>query len=434
MNISQDLKNIFNSLYDGILIIDIKGIVVYINSSYTRITKLREEDIVGKRLLDVRKDSYLTEVMKTGKKKIGLYRTIADIKYLVNMVPIEENGKIIGGISVVNDMQDIQKTLDNTLIMLNSLKEKVKTLNRNKENFDSIVTVDKNSIDLKKYAKKISENDSNILISGEIGTGKEIFAKAIHGYSSRKDNSFICFNCASYDKENLEKDLFGNDDPNKRNLGALQLAENGTLFLDEISELDYSLQYKLEKFLQNKNIEKIETQLTNRSNIRIICSTSRNLFALVEEGKFRKDLYYRLAVIPLNLLPLRNRRKDILVLANNFLEELIFKYRKEKIFSEEVKQILYNYDWPGNIRELKNIVEFLFHTSESNIISLENIPANLYSHKKDEKIRSLNEYIRDNEKKYILRVLKNFENNLAGKKKAAEALGISLATLYNKIL
>lgn len=433
MEITEELKNIFDSLYDGILIIDNKGIVKYINPSYTRITRLKEQDIINKKLLDVRKDSHLTEVMKTGKKKIGLYRTIADIKYLVNMVPIYKNNKIIGGISVVNDMQDIQKTLDSTLNTLNSLKEKVRILNKNKYSFDSIIAVDKRSIELKKYTQKIAKNDSNILITGETGTGKELFANAIHGYSKRTNAPFITLNCASLEKEMLERELFGFSENGKEEIGLFQLADGGTLYLEEVSELDYSLQNKLLKVLQNMTIRKIGSLNEIPVNFRLICSTNRDLLMLAEKGQFRKDLYYRISVIPLKLLSLKNRRDDIPVLADKFLKDLSFKYRKDIYFSEEVVDVLYNYDWPGNIRELKNIVEFLFNTVDDSVIVNENLPEYLNLNKKIENIKSLDKYIKEIEKKYIKKVLTNYEDNLEGKKKAANALNISLATLYNKL-
>lgn len=433
MEITKELKNIFDSLYDGILIIDNKGIVKYINPSYTRITRLNEDEIINKKLLDVRKDSHLTEVMKTGKKKIGLYRTIADVKYLVNMVPIYDNDEIIGGISVVNDMQDIQKTLDNTLSVLNSLKEKVEILNKNKYSFDSIIAVDKRSVELKKYSQKVSKNDANILITGETGTGKELFASAIHGYSKRASAPFITLNCASLEKEALEKELFGFSENGKEKIGLFQLVEGGTLYLEEISELDYSLQNKLLKVLQNMTIRKIGTLNEIPVNFRLICSTNRDLLALADKGEFRIDLYYRISVIPLKLLSLKNRREDVPVLADKFLKDLSLKYRKDIYFSEEVIKVFYNYDWPGNIRELKNIVEFLFNTVDETVIVNENLPEYLNLNKKIENIKTLDKYVKEAEKKYIKKVLLNYEDNLEGKKKAANALNISLATLYNKL-
>ena len=438
MKIDNNLKNIFDSLYDGILIIDKNGIVVYTNPSYSRITKINKEDILNKRLLDVRKDSHLTKVMKTGIKEIGQYRTINNIKYIVNMVPIIEKGEIVGGISVLNDMQDIQKNLDKTLAILDNLKEKVKILNKSKYSFDSIIAVDKSSVELKNYSKKISLNDSNILITGESGTGKKIYAHAIHNGSNRASFPFIAINCTTYSKENLEKELFGLEqdafyDEKKRKIGLLQLVDGGTLFLDEISELDYSLQTKLLHVLQEKTFTKMESLKEISVDFRLISTTNKNLLELVNQGKFRKDLYYRISVIPLNLLPLKNRKGDILALANKFLKDLSIKYRREVSFSEDVIKILLSYDWSGNIRELRNIVEFLFNISDSSVITIEDLPDYLYLNKKNESYKNLNDYLKECEKKYIKKILSNFENNLEGKKKTAKLLGISLATLYNKL-
>ena len=438
MKIDNNLKNIFDSLYDGILIIDKNGIVLYTNPSYTRITKINKEDIENKRLLDVRKDSHLTKVMKTGIKEIGQYRTINNIKYIVNMVPIIEEGKIVGGISVLNDMQDIQKNLDKTLAILDNLKEKVKILNKSKYNFDSIIAVDKNSIEIKNYSKKISLNDSNILITGESGTGKKIYAHAIHNRSNRASFPFISINCTTFSKENLEKELFGSEqdvfyDEKRRKIGLLQLVDGGTLFLDEISELDYSLQTKLLHVLQEKTLTQIGGLKEIPIDFRLICTTNKDLLELVNQGKFRKDLYYRISVIPLKLLPLKNRRGDIPALADKFLKDLSKKYRKEVSFSEDVIKLLSNYDWSGNIRELRNIVEFLFNISDNSVITIEDLPDYLYLNKKNENYKNLNDYLKECEKKYIRKILSNFENNLEGKKKTAKLLGISLATLYNKL-
>ena len=394
MKIDNNLKNIFDSLYDGILIIDKSGIVVYVNPSYTRITKIDKEDIENKRLLDVRKDSHLTKVMKTGIKEIGQYRTINNIKYIVNMVPIIEEGKIVGGISVLNDMQDIQKNLDKTLAILDNLKEKVKILNKSKYNFDSIIAIDKSSVELKKYSKKISLNDSNVLITGESGTGKKVYAHAIHNGSDRANYPFISVNCTTFSKENLEKELH---------------------------------------VLQEKTLIQVGGLKEIPVDFRLICTTNKNLLELVNQGKFRKDLYYRISVIPLNLLPLKSRKGDIPALANKFLKDLSIKYRREISFSEDVIKILLNYDWSGNIRELRNIVEFLFNISDGTVITVEDLPDYLHLNKKIESYKNLNDYLRECEKKYIRKVLNNFENNLEGKKKAAKLLGISIATLYNKL-
>lgn len=439
MNFENKLKVVLDSLYDGILIIDEKGIVQYINPSYTRITKIKEEEILNKKLTDVRKDSHLTRVMKSGIQELGLYRTIGNIKYIVNMVPIIENKKIIGGISVVNEMQDIQNTLDKTLLLLDNLKQKVKTLNKNKYTFDSIISIDKNSIDTKNYAKKISKSESNVLIFGESGTGKELYAHAIHSESLRKNSTFIALNCATLDKNLIESELFGyeegafTDAKKFGKIGLFQMADGGTLFLDEIAELDYSLQNKLLRVLQEKTIRKIGGTEEITVDFRLICATNQNLLELVNSGKFRKDLYYRIAVIPLNLLPLKERRKDILPLAEKFISDLCQKYKKEVKISDEVKHILYSHNWNGNVRELRNVMEFAFSTVDGNILLAKDIPFQISKNLEILDIENLSEYIKKIEKEYILNALSKYDNNITGKKEAAKKLGISLATLYNKL-
>ena len=213
----------------------------------------------------------------------------------------------------------------------------------------------------------------------------------------------------------------------------MQLVDGGTLVLDEISELDESLQTKLLHVLQEKTLTQIGRLKEIPIDFRLICTTNKDLLELVNQGKFRKDLYYRISVIPLKLLPLKNRRGDIPALADKFLKDLSKKYRKEVSFSEDVIKLLSNYDWSGNIRELRNIVEFLFNTSDSTIITIEDLPDYLYISKENENYKNLNDYLRECEKKYIKKILNNFDNSLEGKKQAAKLLEISLATLYNKL-
>ncbi|WP_261789640.1 sigma-54 interaction domain-containing protein [Fusobacterium animalis] len=284
----------------------------------------------------------------------------------------------------------------------------------------------------------MSLNDSNVLITGESGTGKKVYAHAIHNESDRANYPFISVNCTTFSKENLEKELFGLEqdvfyDDKRRKIGLLQLVDGGTLLLDEISELDYSLQTKLLHVLQEKTLIQIGGLKEIPVDFRLICTTNKNLLELVNQGKFRKDLYYRISVIPLNLLPLKSRKGDIPALANKFLKDLSIKYRREISFSEDVIKILLNYDWSGNIRELRNIVEFLFNISDGTVITVEDLPDYLHLNKKIESYKNLNDYLRECEKKYIRKVLNNFENSLEGKKKAAKLLGISIATLYNKL-
>lgn len=443
LKITEWVKIILDSLYDGILIIDSEGIVRYINPAYTRITKVKEEDIIGKKLSDVRRGSYLTEVIKSGKLQLNVHRKMDEVEYIVNMVPIYgKKNKILGGISLLNELNDVYKLtekLNLSKIIIQNLKEHVKSLGSGKYNFDDIIAVDKKSVEIKEFAKRIALTDSNVLITGESGTGKELYASAIHNFSLRKDFPFIPVNCASFEKSLIESELFGYEEGTftgaKKNgkTGLFQLANGGVLFLDEIGELEYGLQGKLLRVLQEKSIRKIGGGKEIPIDVRLICATNKDLFKLMEEGKFRRDLYYRIAIIPLTIPPLRERKDDIPSLANKFISDLSQKYKKDMFLSQEAIQLLKEYDWCGNIRELKNIIEFTFNMREEKIILKEHLPIKIEENILDSEIIELNEYINKVEKEYINKAIAKYGDNVEGKKKAAKALGISLATFYNKL-
>ncbi|WP_177164372.1 sigma-54-dependent Fis family transcriptional regulator [uncultured Fusobacterium sp.] len=443
LKITEWVKIILDSLYDGILIIDSEGIVRYINPAYTRITKVKEEDIIGKKLSDVRKGSYLTEVIKSGKLQLNVHRKMDEVEYIVNMVPIYgKKNKVLGGISLLNELNDVYKLtekLNLSKIIIQNLKEHVKSLGSGKYNFDDIIAVDKKSVEIKEFAKRIALTDSNVLITGESGTGKELYASAIHNFSLRKDFPFIPVNCASFEKSLIESELFGYEEGTftgaKKNgkTGLFQLANGGVLFLDEIGELEYGLQGKLLRVLQEKSIRKIGGSKEIPIDVRLICATNKDLFKLMEEGKFRRDLYYRIAIIPLTIPPLRERKDDIPSLANKFISDLSQKYKKDMFLSQEAIQLLKEYEWCGNIRELKNIIEFTFNMREEKVILKEHLPIKVEENILDSEIIELNEYINKVEKEYINKAIAKYGDSVEGKKKAAKALGISLATFYNKL-
>lgn len=443
IKITGHAKLIFDSLYDGILIVDKEGVVRYINPAYTRITKVEEKNIIGRYLSEVRPGSRLTDVVKDEKMELGAHRKMGDVEYLVNMVPIYEDGKVIGGISLLNELIDIYKLtekLNLSKIIIQNLKEHVKTLGNGKYSFDDIITVDEKSIEVKEFAKRIALADSNVLITGESGTGKELYASAIHNFSARKDFPFIPVNCASFEKNLIESELFGYEEGSftgaKKNgkTGLFQLAQGGTLFLDEIGELEYGLQGKLLRVLQEKSIRKIGGSKEIPIDVRLICATNKNLEQMIEENTFRRDLYYRIAIMPMSIPPLRDKKNDIKAIAEKFLSDLSMKYRKEVRLNGNALKVLKEYDWPGNIRELKNIIEFTFSMAEGNEIKAEHLPINMKNNiNENENILPLSEIVREAEQNYLKKVIEIYGDSVEGKKKAAKALNISLATLYNKL-
>lgn len=443
IKITGHAKLIFDSLYDGILIIDKEGIVRYINPAYTRITKVEEKNIIGRYLSEVRPGSRLTNVVKNEKMELGAHRKMGEVEYLVNMVPIYEEGKVIGGISLLNELVDIYKLtekLNLSKIIIQNLKEHVKTLGNGKYSFDDIIAVDEKSVEVKDFAKRIALADSNVLITGESGTGKELYASAIHNLSPRKDFPFIPVNCASFEKNLIESELFGYEEGAftgaKKNgkTGLFQLAQGGTLFLDEIGELEYGLQGKLLRVLQEKSVRKIGGSKEIPIDVRLICATNKNLEKMIQDNTFRRDLYYRIAIMPLSILPLREKKNDIKSIAEKFLLDLSIKYKKEVKLNENALKVLKEYDWPGNIRELKNIIEFTFNMVEGNEIKAEHLPIAIKKNlKENDNISPLSEVVREAEKSYLKKVIEIYGDSVEGKKKVAKALEISLATLYNKL-
>ena len=436
-------KLIFDSLYDGILIVDKEGVVRYINPAYTRITKVEEKNIIGRYLSEVRPGSRLTDVVKDEKMELGAHRKMGDVEYLVNMVPIYEDGKVIGGISLLNELIDIYKLtekLNLSKIIIQNLKEHVKTLGNGKYSFDDIITVDEKSIEVKEFAKRIALADSNVLITGESGTGKELYASAIHNFSARKDFPFIPVNCASFEKNLIESELFGYEEGSftgaKKNgkTGLFQLAQGGTLFLDEVGDMPSYLQVKLLRVLERKEITRLGSNQVIKIDVRLIAATNKNMEELVTKGEFREDLYYRLNVIPIKLPPLRERKEDIKILAKNFID----KY--SSILNKTVSGIDQNfwrkmeeYSWPGNVRELQNSMEYVVNMMKyTEVINFRLLPHKvLGKHITIDEEENFN--LEHMEKRMIEKLLNIYGYSPEAKQEIAKKLGIGIATLYRKI-
>jgi two-component system response regulator AtoC len=277
---------------------------------------------------------------------------------------------------------------------------------------------------------KVSRSDSSVLILGESGTGKELIASTIHYQSPRKDKSLIKINCAALPESLIESELFGYEKGAftgavKRKPGRFELADGGTIFLDEVGELPPLIQVKLLRVLQDGTFERLGGTETLKVDVRVISATNRNLEDDIKSGRFREDLYYRLNVIPIHIPPLRERREDIPLL----IEHFIGRSGKRIRFSPEAINALMRYDFPGNVRELENIVERCIALSEGKVIERHDLPQHILKEGQPE-VLTLSEVSAEAEKEHILRVLRTTNNN---KTKAAEILGISRKTLWEKM-
>ncbi len=268
------------------------------------------------------------------------------------------------------------------------LERELENLKENLEkefSFENIISADKKMQDAFKMVSKVLDNDITVLITGESGTGKELIARAIHYNGKRKAAPFVVVNCASIPRELLESELFGHEKgsftgAHVRKIGKFELARGGTIFLDEIGEMEMALQAKILRVIQQKEFERVGGNEIIKTDVRIISATNRDLKSAVTNKLFREDLYYRLASFPIHILPLRERKGDIVILINHFLKVFNEKLGKHvKTFSKPALKIMYDYDWPGNVRELENTIERCMILSDNELIETDTLPSNITS-------------------------------------------------------
>ena len=292
----------------------------------------------------------------------------------------------------------------------------------------------------KDIAIKASQSNSNVLIRGESGTGKEVFARAIHNMSKNRGGKFVAVNCAAIPENLLESELFGYDDgaftgaKKGGKPGLFELANDGTIFLDELGDLPLHLQPKLLRAIENTSITRVGGTDPIKINARIIAATNKDLEKDIADEKFRKDLYYRLNVIPIYLPPLRKIPEDILALARHFLNKFASRFSKEIMdFSKDVEKIFLIYDWPGNVRELENVVEYIANVESTPTVQVKSLPENLkkFSLLPNRELPDMN--LKKTEKQFIQELLEKNGSDVDGKIKVANELGISLSTLYRKL-
>ncbi len=303
---------------------------------------------------------------------------------------------------------------------------------------DKIITNNEEMIELKKTISKISSSPSSVLITGDTGTGKELIAKAIHYTGDRKDYPFIPINCANIPDNLFESELYGYEEGAFTGArkggkpGLIELAKGGTLFLDEINGLPIHLQPKLLRTIQEKSFMRVGSLEYVETDVRIICATNTDLEVAIANDEFRADLYYRINVIPIFINPLVERSDDIEILANHFLNKYNLILKKDiDCFSPEAIELLRVYNWPGNIRELENAIEYTVNMEDNNIISIDSLPYYILNYEPDNS--NFNNEIKDKECEIIINTINKYGWDVKGKEKAAKELDMSLRTLYRKL-
>ncbi len=375
--------------FPNFIIIDKNATIVYLNESYASLLGIPREQAIGQPVTDVIPKTRMVEVLKSGKPDIGHLMTLYDhsqkknVTVACNRMPIFQNGQVIGA-AAVTIMQDVLPTVTQLNRELSAVRKENEfyrhELNMLQNHFDSLNRIIGHSpalLEIKQIISDYAASDLPILITGETGVGKELFAKAIHEMSPRKFHPYIKINCAAIPTELLESELFGYEPgafsgaSKNGKPGKFELANHGTILLDEIGEMPQTLQSKLLRVLQEQEFERIGGINTIKVNVRIICCTNQDLQQLIQTKHFRSDLYYRINTVELKVPPLRNRKKDIAELTDYFIQKYNAEHDTHVIsIDTDVLQLLQTYDWPGNVRELEHIVERLCTINNNRTITM----------------------------------------------------------------
>lgn len=421
------LSSILDSVADGVFTVDLDWNVTYFNAAARDITGIPEDEALGRKCREVFKSSIcdsecalkacLEQKESISNKSIYIVRPDGEkVPVSISAAPLKnESGETIGGVETFRDLSDLQ--------IIRRQIEKNYT-------FEDIVGKSEALKKVFSILPQVAKSSSSVLITGESGTGKELFAKAIHNLSERKNSPFIVVNCGALPENLLESELFGYKagaftDAKKDKPGRFQAADKGTVFLDEIGDMALPLQVKLLRFLQEKTFQPLGANENVHVDTRVIAATHQDLPQKVSEGEFRQDLYYRLNVVPIHLPPLRERTEDIPLLVNHFIRKLNALQNKNiQGVSEDALAVLMRHDFPGNIRELENILEFAFILCPDGFIRLEHLPEYL---RPEEPARPENPLTLEEIKcRAVMQALARNENK---KMQTCRELGISKDTL-----
>lgn len=384
----QDLQTIFDNSYDVLYVSDGSGNTIRASSACEKLWGKKPEELIGRSVFELEKEGIFNPsatkmALEQGKKIQTIQNTKTGHRLIVTSTPIRDSdGNIIRVVNASRDITEIHELEEEIKEMKMMIEGYQKQLSNQilVKNQNKLIYYSKAMKDIVSTLATIASVDSTILITGESGVGKDVVSNYIHMHSNRVNNPFIKINCAAIPENLLESELFGYEagaftGANKNGkAGMFELANNGTLFLDEIGDMSLNLQTKLLRVLQDGEIRRVGGQKLINVDVRIIAATNQNLQNQINEKLFRKDLYYRLNVIPVNVPPLRERRDDIIPLIQHFLTKKSNTFNKIKTFSNDALDFMYQYDWPGNIRELENIVERLVVTSHSSEIKVSDIP------------------------------------------------------------
>ncbi|MYL60473.1 PAS domain-containing protein, partial [Virgibacillus halodenitrificans] len=366
-------ETVLENAYHCFVIVDAKGLITYMNKTYCDFIEVNRDEIIGKHVEEVIENTRMHIVARTGIEEIADLQYIRGNHMIANRIPVYANGEIVGAVGTVlfRDTKEWMKMNSHIKDLMLEVEHYRSQLNDRygvTYSLHDIVGSSPRLSKIKNQVKKVAPGDVTILLRGESGTGKELFAHSIHHLSERNQKPFIKVNCAAIPEHLLESELFGYTEgaftgaKKGGKLGKFQLADGGTIFLDEIGDMPLNAQVKILRVLQEGEVEAIGSVQTQKIDVRVVAATNQSLEKLIQEGRFREDLFYRINVIQLHIPSLNERADDIRVLAKYILTKVTNRSGKRVLyFDPQVLEFLTNYSWPGNIRELENVIESAVH-------------------------------------------------------------------------
>ncbi|WP_100334263.1 sigma-54 interaction domain-containing protein [Bacillus alkalisoli] len=438
------MEAIVANAFEWIVVVDCEGKIIYINDNYCDFIEIDKEKVIGMHVKDVIENTRMHIVASSGKAEIADLQYIKGNYMIANRVPLfNKNNEIIGafGTVIFRDTSEWDKMNTHVKSMLTRIQSYLQEYELHtgvKYSLDDVTGQSNVIHELKEKVKQVAASDVSILIRGESGTGKELFAHSIHQLSERSQKPFIKVNCAAIPEHLLESELFGYEEgaftgaKKGGKKGKFLLADSGTLFLDEIGDMSLPMQIKLLRVLQEGELEPIGSNQPLQINVRIIAATNRPLEKMMEEKRFREDLYYRIHVIPFTIPSLRERVEDIPTLVRHFIFKICKRTgRRINHIEESVYHILSNYHWPGNIRELENVIQAAVHLSSGDSFTPDSLPDYLKeSYSLPIGRKKLKDTLEEAER---LAILQSIQICNGDKMEVAKQLGISKSSLYEKL-